>query len=523
MLVRYSNCKAWLGLGLGFSDSITVEDSLLSASDRAPDRVVDCGGNTVIPAFVDSHMHPILAGRESLGPQVTSAASIEEVQQILRQWISQNNTEVWVVGGAYNRSIASDGIFHAAWLDEVSNSQPIVLHADDHHTIWVNSLAMELAGVTTNSPRLSVAGVDLDVAGAPVGTFRESDAKNLILNAIPSDGGEADQMAIDWSQKEMLSWGITSVLDAWVDQDLATSYISAAQSGLLEVATNLAFWLEPDQWKTQLSEAAKTRVTVEGLAAYNLSASTVKLFIDGVFGSATAFVSEPYLSTGKFGSRFWEPEQLQEVCQRASELGFQLHLHAIGDAAVGAALDALERCSEYWLEATNRPPVLAHVELLADSDLVRVAQLGVGVNLQPLWSRLDDLLNSCRRHLGDRVESLYRTRDLLDNEVSVAFGSDWPVSSVNPFLGLYTAISRRIPRGSEYQNPEQAISLEQALHAYTYEGSKQLGLFGRGTLEPGQRADFLILSDDPFENPESLPGMFVLETISGGQTRFTRH
>jgi predicted amidohydrolase YtcJ len=370
---------------------------------------------------------------------------------------------------------------------------------------------------------LLVEGVDLDGNGAPVGTLRETAAKDLILNAIPSDGGVTDKLAISWAQRELLSQGITSVLDAWVDMDLAENYISAAKKGLLGVMINLAFWLEPSQWQSQLSEASKSRRRVDELADEHLSASTVKLFIDGVFGSATAFVTEPYLSSGQHGSRLWTPEQLQEVCERASEFGFQLHLHAIGDAAVGAALDALELCSGYWLQGDNRPPVMAHVELISDADLTRLAQLGVGVNVQPLWSRPDDLLNSCRRHLGDRVDRLYRTRDMIDGGVTVAFGSDWPVSSVNPFLGLYTAVKRSMPGGSQTQNPEQAISLEQALHAYTYEGSKQLGLFGCGTLEPGQRADFLILSDDPFENPESLPGMFVLETISGGQTRFTRH
>ena len=523
MLVRYSNCKAWQGLGLGFTDRLMVEGAMIVDSDAEPELEVDCGGRVIIPAFVDAHMHPVLAGRENQGPMVTQARTIEQVQKAVGQWLSEHGEPHWVVGGAYNRAISELGQFRAEWLDEVSRTRPIVLHADDHHTIWVNSLAMKLAGVLDDPTAATIDGVDLDERGKPLGIFREADAKNLILKAVPRDEGASDLEAIHWAHRELLGLGITSVLDAWVDAELAETYLAAAKKDLLQVETHLAFWLEPELWQEQLAQAAEMKLRIGELGSEKLYGSTVKLFVDGVFGSATALVSERYESSGGFGSRFWAPEQLAEACLRASELGFQLHLHAIGDSGVNAGLDALEGCAAHWLRNNNRPPVMAHVELVDDAALIRLAALKVAVNLQPLWARPDDLLNSCRRHLGNRVENLYRTRDLLSAGVSVAFGSDWPVSSPNPFLGLYTAVFRSLPSQGSTQNSGQAIDFERALHAYTVQGAAQLGIENKGRLFPGNRGDFLILSGDPFEAPEGLPQLNVLETISGGQTKFTRH
>jgi hypothetical protein len=519
--VRYSNCKVWLGYGLGFSDSLTVDGAFIVENSVLVDQEVDCDGKVVIPAFVDAHSHPVLAGRESFGPQISDCASIDELKGTVKSWIEANPETDWVVGGAYNRALSPDGKFLAAWLDEVSVSVPIVLHADDHHTIWVNTEAMRRAAVLGNPSAVSVEGVDVNRQGEPSGVFRETNAKNLILKHLPQASDESDLAALKWSHTELLRLGITATLDAWVDERIARVYSKAAASGELGVKSNLALWLEPHDWREQLDSAANYRLTLSGSAQAGARANTVKYFVDGVFGSATASVTEPYQTTKGFGTRFWTDVDLTESCRKASELGFQLHLHTIGDEAVTATLNALEKCRDSWLN--NAHPVLAHVELANDQAVQRCRALGVSVVMQPTWARPDALLQSSRQHLGDRTDSLYRTRDFVTGGVEVAFGSDWPVSSPNPFLGLYTAVTRRVQSNGEVQNPEQRINLEQALHAYTAVGASQLGLTQRGTLLPGQAADFLFISHDPFEDIEALTSIQVLKTISGGQTRFTRH
>lgn len=523
MLVRYSNCKVWLGYGLGFADTLTVQGDTIANNSVDVETDIDCGGKVIIPAFVDAHAHPVLAGRESRGPDVAECTSIDEIKSSVSEWLELNPDTDWVVGGPYNRSISPDGKFQASWLDDVSTTRPIVLHADDHHTIWVNSAAMALSGVLLGSAACATPGVDLGAQGAPSGTFREADAKNLILENIPRDSDQVDIEAIAWSQQTLIEHGITAVFDAWVDETLAESYLKAAENELMLVETKLALWLEPDKWRRQLANAVSIRERIAGINSDFLEVTGVKIFVDGVLGSATAAVSQPYISTSQHGSKFWDDKELKDVCRAATELGFGLHLHTIGDAAVGSAIEAIEGLKIDIQGPHALHPVLAHVELLGDEDIRRLQQNFVGVNIQPLWGRPDDLLNSCRAHVGKRVDELYRTRDLLDEGVSVAFGSDWPVSSVNPFLGLYTAVTRRVPGAAATQNPGQIISLEEALKAYTSEAAKHLGLASRGTLQPGMKADFLILSEDPFSDPEALPRIHALQTISGGQTRFTRH
>ncbi len=526
MPVRYKNAKIWLGSNLGFQNSLTVSGSKVVSQNQGFDSEIDCAGRVIIPAFVDAHAHPVLAGRESFGPAITEADSIEQIQQAVGQWISLNPGAEWVQGGAYNRSLIDGGRFEATWLDAVSVSKPIVLNSDDHHSIWVNSEAMRLAGISPAKLLDTRAGVDLDSSGQPSGVFRETDAKRLILDFAPKPTLAQDLQALEWAQSQMVSLGIASVQDAWVDKELLELYFEANRLGMLRVSTNLAFWLQPESWRQDL-EYFKTQISGNNLGAGALTAYSVKIFVDGVFGSATASVSEPYEASGLFGSNFWSPTELGQACKAASLVGLQLHLHTIGDKAVETALNAVEFAKRSKvLQATSArelATVLAHAELLSDPLITKMKALGVTANLQPLWGRPDSMMRSTHAQLGTRAEGLHRTRDLMDSGVRVTFGSDWPVSDPNPLLGLYTAVTRSLPGSEATHNSNQAVTLEQALHAYTAEAASQIGLDSRNGLLPGCQADFLILDGDPFDDIEALPNMNVLQTISGGKSLFTRH
>jgi predicted amidohydrolase YtcJ len=364
--------------------------------------------------------------------------------------------------------------------------------------------------------------VDVDADGKPTGVFRETDAKDLIFNHQPKPTLAQEFAALEWSHYEMLRLGITAVQDAWVDDDLARVYLQAAEQSKLKVYTNLGFWWQPSNWQTRLTESVDARAEAARIGNPLLHARTVKFFLDGVFGSATASVSQPYESTGGFGNPVWTRDNLLEATLAASSAGFQLHLHAIGDAASTLALDAVEHCTKQ-LGSLRLPAVMAHLELVHDQDVDRFAKLDVVANFQPLWGRPDGMLNSCRPHLGSRVEELYRIRDVVDAGAKISFGSDWPVSDPNPLLGAFTAVKRQVPGEDGQHNVKQAISLEQALDAYSAASSEQIGITNRGSLLPGNAADFVVLDADPFEDATLLPSIQVLKTISGGQTLFTRH
>jgi predicted amidohydrolase YtcJ len=467
-------------------------------------------GRFLTHAFMDGHAHPLFAGREQLGPDVTEAKSVDEIQAIVKAWIDSHDSPLWAVGGAYDRSIVDGGAFQAEWLDEVSGDRPVVLHASDHHTLWANTAAMRLCGLAETAPPVSVGSIDVDASNRPTGVFRETEAKELITSKIPALSLENELVALDWAQHRMASLGISAVQDAWMEVGMVEAYLAAAEQNRLIVRTNLAFWVRPESWREDTAKFEQQRKLVEATGSPYLSAKTVKFFADGVFGSATASVKEPYESQpGYLGDPVWGNLELQAAVAHFAARGFQIHIHAIGDAGVAAALDAIE------LAGSPSNSVIAHTELVATEDLERFAKLGVNANFEPLWAREDGMLTSCVHHLGrKRIDSMYRMRDLADAGAKITFGSDWPVSSPDPILGIFTATHRALPESPEkFWTPEQRLTPVEALEAYTRAVSAQLDL---ATDLP----DFVILSSNPLTN--NILDANVVETIIGGQTMFAR-
>ena len=461
-------------------------------------------------AFMDGHAHPLFAGREHLGPDVTDCKTVEEIKAVVSNWITNNETPHWAVGGAYDRSIVEGGLFLATWLDEVSPGRPVILHASDHHTIWVNSEAMRLAGVLDRAPVIEIGSVDIDANGKPSGVFRETDAKELITKVVPDLSMEDELRALDWSSRELLEMGITAVQDAWMDRGMVDVYVTAARNNQLKVRTNLAFWIRPESWREDSTKFVSERGVIRDLANPLLTAETVKFFADGVFGSATASVKKPYESGSKsLGEPVWSDSELKAAVTHFAGLGFQIHIHGIGDAGVASALDAIESAG------APKGSVIAHTELVAEEDIARFAALGVVANFEPLWARKDGMLTSCIPHLGqERIDSMYRMRDILDTGATITFGSDWPVSSADPILGIFTAVHRALPETpNQSWTPDQAITAQEALHAYTSAVAQQLSLNPRNS-------DLVRLSADP--RSASILEIKVLETIIGGQTAFAR-
>jgi predicted amidohydrolase YtcJ len=517
MRVRYSNALLWRGL----DDSPTkisfdaVDDVIVELDAHSqPDRIIDLDGAFVMPAFRDGHCHPLFAGREHVGPDVTDSSSLAGIANVIRKYADRYPETMWIDGAAYDRSIAAR--FHRSELDAIVADRPVVLHGADHHTLWVNSKALELAGLLEAIPIVSTGSVDVDDYGVPTGILREWEAMQLVMKHIPPLTMAQELDALDWAQNTLLAAGVVEVQDAWIDPGMTEVYLESARLGRLNVTTNLSFRADPATWPEDFEYFERMRKEVLALNHPSLKANATKFFVDGVLGSSTASVIDQYIAgpaQHTHGEQVWKVDELIRAASESTKLGYQLHLHAIGDAAVRTALDVIEAVGPII------PAVIAHTELVADSDLTRFAELGVFANFEPLWAREDGQLLTCVPQLGrERLDNMYRMRDLVNAGANISFGSDWPVSNPAPLLGIATAVNRSLPGGVPWTK-DQALTAREALNAYTTGVASQLAnpeLLG--SLDLGQPAEFVVLSHNPFElSDEDLFQIRVLGTNAKGR------
>ena len=512
MRVRYSNALLWRGL----DDTPTLTNfDVLNGEianpepNAAVDATVDLESAFVMPAFRDGHCHPLFAGREHVGPDVTHASSLAQIQDIIIEYAERNPEVSWIDGAAYDRSI--DAKLHRTELDAAVSDRPVVLHGADHHTLWVNTKALELAGLLQAIPNVAAGSVDVDETGTPTGVLREWEAMQLVMSKIPALTIEQELDCLDWAQNELLAAGVVEVQDAWIDPGMTEIYLESAAKERLKIATHLAFRADPASWEKDFKYFETMRSRVQDLANPLLKANAVKFFVDGVLGSSTASVIEPYVAgpaAHSHGEQVWHITDLTLAAKTANALGFQLHLHAIGDAAVRTALDVIEDVSP------SIKAVIAHTELVSDQDVERFSKLNVTANFEPLWAREDGQLMSCVPQVGrERIDSMYRMRDLASAGTDISFGSDWPVSSPVPLLGIATAVNRSLP-GGESWTKSQALTISEAVQAYTTGVRQQLGGTTRsGSLAEGEAAEFVVLNANPFEVSDSeLFNLKVLQT-----------
>jgi hypothetical protein len=300
--------------------------------------------------------------------------------------------------------------------------------------------------------------------------------------------------AIDWATKEMLKAGITYSTDSWVEPTMVDAYLAAGKAGAVHIDLDLAFLITPENWQEQVKTLADKRSLFD---RPGLSATSVKFLADGALSAGTAFCLEPYLDApDSLGLKIWPDLDLIGAVKACNELGFQIHIHAIGDGAVRQALHAFAEA-----KVSNRP-VLVHAQLIDPVDLPKIKELNVICNMQPLWMYLDPMNESLiePRIGSERNNRQYALRTILDSGAKVAFGSDWPVTSHIPLKALAVPVHRQASADSVVWSSTEQITLMQSLHAYTAGVAYQFGRESElGTLEVGKRADFLVLSANPFE------------------------
>ncbi len=497
----------WLGPNQT-SDAVAVTDGKISAIGEdalalltTAELTVDLSGKFLMPAFSDGHCHPIFAGLEYQGPDIVDCTSVAEVAAAVRAFADVHPEVEWIRGGSYDPSLAPDGNFDAAWLDEAVADRPVVLRAYDYHTLWCNSEALRRAHITAETPEPRLGRIERRADGTPLGTLREWHACDLMLDVAPPTDPEALVTAVVKACEVANSNGITWMQDAWVEVDGHIPFVTALERNELTVRTNLAFRADPDFWQQRSDDFVRMRTEIESLnRADMLTAKTVKFFVDGVIEGSTAEVIEPYEGTHDHGLPNWSREDLLQAVAHFDALGFQIHLHAIGDMAIRHALDAIEN-AQHVNPAWDRRSTITHVQLVHPDDIARFAELGVIANFQAHWAQEDPLMiDLTAPKLGPaRTRLQYPIGDILRSGARLSFGSDWPVSPNNFVETMLVAVTRQTTDGlpAEGWVPEQRIDLQQSLEIATSGSSYQAFTESyRGKIEIGMDADLVILDRD---------------------------
>lgn len=502
---------------------IAFVGSAADAASFAPGaEVIDAGQGTVLPAFHDAHVHPLHGGLAKLQCDLHDASGLDGYRELIRSYVAAHPDRPWILGAGWGMDDFPGGNPRREDLDDIVPDRPVALTSRDAHSVWANTRALEAAGIDASTTEPSAGVIVRDEHGAPSGALHE-DAMNLVLGAAPEPTLDERLRALMLAQDELHSLGIVSWQDAWVEPSELETYIAAASQDRLTMHPVLSLLWERDKDASQLDDVIAMRNAAEQVG---LSASTVKIFIDGIVESRTAFLLEPYLdadgnSTEDRGTERIPRAQLLDHAALIDEAGFQLHFHAIGDGAVRLGLDAIEA-----VLATNRPRDarhhIAHIQIVNPADVARFAALDAIPNAQPLWAYLDDQMRDLNvPFLGpERTQHQYPFASLLRSGARLAMGSDWPVSSPDPLLEMEVAVRRRDPEAPDSDPfiPGEALTVDQALTGFTTNSAFVNRLDDSGRLVAGARADVIVLDRDIHAiDGDRLSRAKVVSTIAAGR------
>ncbi|HEY60507.1 MAG TPA: amidohydrolase [Anaerolineae bacterium] len=463
---------------------------------RSPREIEDMQARTILPGFTDSHIHTFEYGR-SLSIINCETATKQECLERVASQAACSPVGKWIFGHGWNHNIWPDGIGNARELDAISQQHPIFLTAKSLHAAWVNSTALRLAGIHKETSNPDGGIIRRDSSGNPTGILLESAAK-LVEQIIPEPTSEQICQKLLAAQETLLQIGITAIhdVDRWESMQV---FHRMRQEGKLKLRVVKS--IPRNHLKDAISAGLRT-----GEGDDWLRIGWLKLFMDGALGPQTASMLEPYKGNDKnLGILYLDTQALYEIGYSAVEHGISLEVHAIGDRANREALNAFGSLDENNdLPKPNVPHRIEHLQLITIQDMERLANLEITASMQPIHATSDQKI--AERYWGNRCSYAYAWQSILKTGARLIFGSDAPVESPNPFLGLHAAITRRSsndPSARSGWYPEQCLTLKEALHAYISEPPNAAGWgdqFGR--IEPGAFADLIVLPTDPFKCPE---------------------
>lgn len=507
-------------------DRIAAVGAIDDVTERAGSaRRVDVEGGMVLPAFQDAHVHPVFGGLYQLQCDLHDLPSAEAIIESVRRYVAEHPDEDWIVGGGWGLQQFSSGPDRTQ-LDVIEPRRPVYLVDTNVHTAWVNSRALELAGIDRNTADPPDGRIERDADGEPTGLLHEG-AENMVRDLVPVPPKEQYLDALRLAQRQLHALGITAWNDAWVEADIFEAYRTLDDSGELTARVVLSLLWDRHLGESQLDGLLEMRELGTG---GHLDANTAKLFLDGVIETRTASVLEPYLDssgapTDNTGIDMFDPVDLDRFCTLLDREGFQLHFHAIGDRAVRLGLDAVAAARAANGERDARHQI-AHVELAHPDDIARFAALDVVVNAQPFWAQYDSAMEdlTLAYQTAERRRWLYPFADLARAGARIAIGSDWPVTTANPLHEIEVAV-RRTPvedPGAEVFLPEQRLDLAAALDAFTLGSAFANRDDDSGSIREGLRADIAVVDRNLFDLEGRTSEATVLLTLASGESVFDR-
>jgi len=503
-----------------WATGLAITGDQISALGTAPDvvavagartRVVRAPGQLLLPGFQDSHIHAPFAGRNRLRVWLNDALGREAYLDAVAAYAAAHPDEPWIIGGGWAMESFPGGLPRREDLDAIVPDRPVFLFNKDVHGAWVNSKALELGGITGDTPDPWDGRIERDPDGEATGCLHEGAAYAFNDRVVPAPARAEWEASILEAQRHLHALGITGWQDAWVTPATLEAYRSLATDGRLTARVVGALWWDRHRGLEQIADLQAQRERASGAAQESGSGvsgffpTTVKIMTDGVLENHTGALLEPYCDgcgghTDNYGLSYVDRDLLTAAVTELDALGFQVHMHAIGDRAVRNALDAVEAARA----ANGRSDLrhhIAHVQVVRPDDVPRFAALDVVANCQTYWAKSDPQMEELTiPFLGrDRVDIQYPFEGLRASGARLAMGSDWSVTTANPLEQLEIAVTRA-ERGSAAFLPEQRLRLDDAVDAFTAGSAYVNHDHHGGTIALGNRADLALLDIDLFAN-----------------------
>ena len=538
------NSKAYINGSIHtFDESLTIADSILVkdgviklVGSRAEilenadesTKIIDLQGRMMMPSFHDAHAHPIWNGTDFFLCSVFDLMSVNEIQERIKDCLEEDHvkTSGWVIGAGLNPALFPAANPNKSLFDEVSKDIPIYIEMSDGHNALVNTKALELAGINkeTKDPFKGVIERD-PLTGEPSGTLREPSAMNLVADVLPTETPELRLNGLLYAQSLANSFGITSMIDAAVNEAYLISFRDLAERGELNLRVTACIEYGRQHYVQEFSGFENIYKRRSEFEHARINADCVKIFIDGVLEGQTGAILEPYLDSGSYGQLYFTQDELNNAIARFDANGTQVMTHAIGDRAVRSVLDAYQHAIELNGMSDNKHHI-SHLQLIHEDDIPRFSELNISANFQAAWALPDEWITEINiPELGiERVNRMYPIRSIHDAGGKVIGGSDWAVTTMNPLIAIETAVTRQDPsnRVEGTLNESERMDLTEMLKAYTINAAEVMHQGHlTGSIEVGKFADLILLERNLYDIPHDEIGeVRVIQTVLEGNTVF---
>ncbi|MGG0198406.1 amidohydrolase [Bacillus anthracis] len=493
-------------------------------------KIIDLKGKMLLPAFVDSHLHASETVNSLYSVDLVNARTVDEYVQAVEQYRKEHSDLKVIHGAGWSNTLFSSSGPTKDLLDTVVKDIPVALISEDYHSVWANSKALEIAGITKDTPNPNGGVIERNENGEPSGTLRDT-ATNLVLDKLPKYSVEQFKEGLKTFQQLAASNGYTQVNDVVVpEQDTVIEALTMLEKEqALSIRHNLALTIQPSEGQERIPYVKEQRTKLQGPL---VKMNTVKLFMDGVLEGGTAYLHEPYNNKPNYyGVPVWEKPAFKQMVQTLDKEKFQVHIHSIGDAATTETLNTLAIAQEQNRKRDSRHKI-THLQLVKENDIARFKDLGVIGVPQPTWFLKDgEYFAQAVELLGEeRANEQYPMRSFINKGVVMASSSDYPITQgpyFSPLAGIQMGITRTSLQDINSQNalnPKEKVSLAEMIKSYTINGAYANFLEKEtGSIKVGKKADLVVLDKNLFKIPKhDIHKTKILLTLLEGKETF-RH